>query len=336
MLTVPKDADNFNNEEYTFVYSLNNNIYGFKAIDIIECLKRGKNVFAIISDFRIIEEFKKHFGSLVSIIYVFRNMDEQELNIILEERNKKTTISDDTETKIRKNRLYLIQRQYIENISLFDHVILNRRDKQGEMCEQLTNIVDAYSKGLSIKHSNGPVVFLIAAASGAGKRTLMHAMYTFGSRTIKVIRKSTDREAQDEDGSEIITGINIDDKFDIQYEFNGNKYGIKSSEIWDNLANGYPQIVITNMDEFHQFTNIFGQTAIGVYLHATRTQKEILELQKRKLKSQEKANKKAQKMEEIYEGYIKNIANFKHVLLNTIEKEDLWEQMFRLIKYYQK
>jgi len=89
------------------------------------------------------------------------------------------------------------------------------------------------------------------------------------------------------------------------------------------------------MDEFYQFTKIFGQSAIGVYLHATRTPDEIFELQKKKLESEEKAKQKVSKMEEIHQGYIKNIAEFKHVLLNTIEKEDLWEQMFRLIKHYQ-
>ena len=335
-------TDDFNKEEYTFVYSMNNNIYGFKATDIINCLKKQKNVFIIISDLRIIEEFKKHFGSFVTVIYIFRNMDEIELNNILEKRNnenesndKQIDIENDTENKIRKNRLYLIQRQYVENIALFDHVILNRINKYEEMYEQLWNIVDAYSKGKIISRPRGPVIFLIAAASGAGKRTLMQAMYKLGKRTIKVIQKSTNRVKQDDDGLEIIPGINIDDAYDIRYVFNSNQYGIRSDEIWDNLANGYPQIVITNMDEFHQFTNFFGQTAIGVYLHATRTQEEIFDLQKRKLESEEKAEKKVQKMEEIHKGYINNIAKFKHVLLNTIAKEDLWEQMFRLIKYYQ-
>ena len=337
-------TDDFNKEEYTFVYSMNNNIYGFKSSDIIDCLKAGKNAFIIISDLRIIEEFKKHFGSFVSVIYIFRNMTEEELNEILEARkqeneiyNNQVDITKDTEDKIRKNRLYLIQRQYVENIALFDHIILNRTGKKEEMYEQLNNIVGAYPKNQIIPRSKGPVIFLIAAASGAGKRTLMHAMYTLGKRNIKVIEKSTNRAPQDDDGPEIIpaTEIETDERFDIKYQFNSNWYGIKSSEIWDNLSSGYPQIIITNMDEFHQFTKIFGQAAIGVYLHATRTQDEILELQTSKLKSEEKAKKKVQKMEEIHQGYIENIAKFKHVLLNTIEKEDLWEQMFRLIKHYQ-
>jgi guanylate kinase len=339
---VTVNAEEFNKEEFTFVYSMNNNIYGFKAMDIIEQLKTGKNVFIIISDLRIIEEFKKHFGTLVSVIYIFRNMSEEELIEILEKREKEHTntvpsdnIANDTESKIRKNRLYLIQRQYVENIALFDHVILNRTGKKEEMLVQLNNIVNSYSGDRIIAQVKGPVIFLIAAASGAGKRTLMHAMYTMGRRSIKVIEKWTNRVVQPDDGPEIIPNTTIDDTFDIKYLFNNNWYGIRSSIIWNNLAHGYPQIVITNMDEFHQFSKFFGSAAVGVYLHATRTQEEILKLQTWKLKSQEKALKKVKKMENIHQGYIENISKFKHVLLNTIEKEDLWEQMFRLIKYYQ-
>jgi guanylate kinase len=333
------DIEDFNKEEFTFVYSMNNNIYGFKAKDVIEQLKVGKNVFVIVSDLRIIEEFKKHFGTLVSVIYIFRNMSEEELADILNKRKSTNldhdNISEDTESKIRKNRLYLIQRQYVENIALFDHVILNRTGKKEEMNQQLNNIVKSYSDEQTSPRVKGPVIFLIAAASGAGKRTLMHAMYTMGRRSIKVIQKWTDRGEQPDDGEEIIPNTNIDESFDIQYLFNNNKYGLKSSVIWDNLADGYPQIVITNMDEFDQFSKIFGNAAIGVYLHATRTPKEILDLQTKKLNSKEKALKKVEKMEQIHKGYIKDIAKFKHVLLNTIEKEDLWEQMFRLIRFYQ-
>jgi guanylate kinase len=333
--------DDFNDRAYTFVYSMNNNIYGFKAAEIIDCLKQGKSVFIIISDLRIIEEFKQHFGSLVSVIYIFRNISEDELNAILERRESENNkyadeILKDTENKIRKNRLYLIQRQYVENIALFDHVILNRANKKEEMYEQLNNIVRAYSDEIVMLQSKGPVMFLIAAASGAGKRTLMHAMYTLGQRSIEVISKSTNRPAQKDDGEEIIPNTTIDGSFDIHYEFNSNQYGIRSSEIWDNLASGHSQIVITNMDEFHQFFKIFGHLAVGVYLHATRTKEEIFELQKKKLGNEERALKKVDKMEEIHKGYITNISKFKHVLLNTIEKEDLWEQMFRLIKHYKR
>lgn len=334
-------SDDFNEEQYTFVYSMNNKIYGFKAEDIINCLKQGRNVFFIMSDIRVIDEIKKYFGAYVSVVYVFRNMTDEEFDSILDERDakgreEKQAIADDTERKIRKNRLYLIQRQYVENISLFDHVILNRKDKSSEMLVQVQNIVSANNNNTMTIRPKGPVIFMIAAASGAGKRTLMQAMFSLGKKSIKVIIKATDRDAQDDDGPEIEPSKEIyPEEYDINYEFNNNKYGIKSADIWHNLATGHPQILITNMDQFERLKNIFGSAAVGVYLHATRTREEILELQSKKMNSLQKALSKVQKMEAIHQGYINNIHGFSHVLLNTIEKEDLWEQMFRLIKFYQ-
>jgi guanylate kinase len=204
-----------------------------------------------------------------------------------------------------------------------------------EMYTQMENILKAYSEDIIKPRPTGPVIFMIAAASGAGKRTLMEAMYSMGRRTIKVIQKATNRNAQPGDGEEIIPNQLIDDGYAIKYNFNGKMYGIKTDSIWENLAAGHPQIIVTNMDEFHQFSKIFGRAAIGVYLHATRTQEEILDFQTKKLNNEVEARKKVEKIEIIHQGYIREIAKFKHVLLNTIEKEDLWDQMFRLIKYYQ-
>lgn len=331
----------FSKEEFTFVYAMNDYFYSFKAGDIINLLKTGKNVFLIISDLRIVEEIKKFFGIHVCILYLFRNMTETELHKILEERNITSPIISqekiETEKKIRTNRLYLIQRQYVENIAMFDHVILNRTDKIDEMLTQIRILVTApLSQQSNNLIAKGAVIFLIAAGSGAGKRTLTHAMYSLGKKSITVVRKATDRIKQEDDGPEIVCGVkNIVKNYDISYSFNKNKYGFKSSQIWDNLKKNIPQILITNMDEFYEFQNIFNGACICVYLHATRTERQILNWQEKKLGNKQKAKQKVQKLEEIHQGYIKNIHRFNHVLLNTIEKEDLWEQMFRLIKYYQ-
>ncbi len=328
--------EELNKEEYTFVYAMNGHMYAYRASCVISLLKKGRNVFLIISDLRLIDEIKKFFGALVTVIYVFRNMTDKEFDKVQEHRDVNGNIITSEEIKIRRNRLYLIQRQYVENISLFDHVILNRSGKIDELYMQIKNLVYDYNhkkNGIFYK-PKGPVIFLIAAASGSGKHTLIDAMYTLGKRAIKVVEKGTNRDVQPDDGKEIIPNEDIDKDYDIKYEFNNNKYGFKSFVIWDNLASGLPQILITNMDEFHQFKKIFGDSAIGVYLHATRTPDQTLKWQLKKLKDKKKAQDKVDKMEDIHKGYIKNIGIFKHVLLNTIEKEDLWEQMFRLIQYY--
>jgi len=330
-------VDDIKNGDYSFVYYMQDNFYGFKLNEIIEPLKNGKNVFLIISDIRVIEEIRNYFGEFVSVLYLFRNMSDDEFETYMKMREKGSKEKEDNSKQIRKNRLYLIQRQYIENISLFDYVILNRKKESEKMLLQVKNITDGYIN-YGTKPHKGPVIFLIAAASGAGKKTLMEAMYSLGSKSINVIKKETDRDQQPGDGPEIIAGVkNVKGKYIINYSFGNNNYAIDDKIIWDNLKTGLPQIIITNMQQFHKFREIFGNSTVNIYLHATRTSKELYEHQLQKLNGdRNKAELKIKKVEQIHQDYIKNISLFHHVLLNTIKKEDLWDQMFKLIQYYKK
>src|SRR2546430_870498 len=157
-----------------------------------------------------------------------------------------------------------MQRQYVENITLFDHAILNTGEPD-EMLQQVRNIVNGYEADIIRKGMKGPVIFLIAAASGSGKRTLMSAMFTFGRRSIQVIRKATTRRIHDDDGQEIYHVDKIDDRdFDINYVFHNTEYGVDTAKIWENLARGRPQILITNMQQFQKFRDKFGPLTVCV------------------------------------------------------------------------
>ena len=104
--------------------------------------------------------------------------------------------------------------------------------------------------------------------------------------------------------------------------------------MWQSLAEGRPQILITNIQQFARFREIFGDLVVSVYLHATRTRKELYESQLLRHHDAETAREKVKEISKIHQDYIANIASFQHVLLNTIQREDFWEQMFRLIQAY--
>lgn len=107
--------------------------------------------------------------------------------------------------------------------------------------------------------------------------------------------------------------------------------------MWQNLSEGRSQILITNMQQFHKFRENFDPLIVCVYLHATLTRKQLkqlFKLQVRRHGDNEKAKRKVQELDNIHQDYIDNIAEFQHVLLNTLEKEDFWEQMLRLIRFY--
>lgn len=336
-------VEQINDAEYTFVYTMNNYIYGIRPEEIMDLLGQGYNVFIILSDLRIVEDVKHFFGSLALRLYIYRNLSAGQLKKVLEERERERGIEQGNtnlfprQVRTRLNRLYLMQRQYVDNITLFDHVILNTRKPQ-DMLEQVTNLVNGYEKGIVRKDMKGPVIFLIAAAAGAGKRTLMAAMYNLGRRRITVVEKATTRDVKyppdGEDGPEIYHVDKIDrNKFDIHYVFQNTEYGIETKKMWQNLSLGRPQILITNMQQFHRFRERFGPLVVCVYLHSTRTKKQLFEMQRKK-HGIEKAKIKVASLKHIHEDYIAHIAEFQHVLLNTLEKEDFWDQMFRLIKLY--
>ena len=203
------------------------------------------------------------------------------------------------------------------------------------MLRQVHNLVSAYRSKNIQPPASGPIIFLIAAASGTGKRTLMHAMWTFGKRSIQVIRKATTRRMHKDDGPEIYrvseTALG---GMDIRYEFHHTSYGIDTQPIWEGIAAGRPQILITNMQQFDRFRSEFGDIVVCLYLHATRTRAELFKSQLHRHRSSAKATAKVHEIAQIHEGYIQNISSFRHVLLNTIQREDFWEQMFRLILYY--
>jgi guanylate kinase len=340
-----RHVDRINDEDYTFVYPMNNYTYGIKAEEIADLLGQGCNVFIILSDLRIVEEVKHFFGSIAVSLYIYRNLSTYQLKKILEEREIARGIKqDDTvpfarQKQTRLNRLYLMQRQYVDNITLFDHVILNTSKPQ-YLLQQVTKLAEGYEKRLVHKDMKGPVIFLIAAAPGAGKRTLMSAMYDLGRRSITVVEKATTRPKHDDDGEEIYHVDEIDpNKFDINYTYHDQYtgYGIETARMWQNLSKGRSQILITNMQQFQKFREKFGPLVVCVYLHATLTRKQLkqlFELQVKRHGDKEKAKQKVKEHNNIHQDYIDNIAEFQHVLLNTLEKEDFWEQMLRLIRFY--
>lgn len=72
-------VDQITDEEYTFVYPMNNYIYGIKPEEIMNLLGQGHNVFIILSDLRIVEEVKQLFGSLAISLYIYRNLTAEDL-----------------------------------------------------------------------------------------------------------------------------------------------------------------------------------------------------------------------------------------------------------------
>ena len=101
--------------------------YGMEMEKLYELLEEGKTPIVVINDIRAVEDIKSALGSLVYSIFLYRKPAIYE-EFYAEEgerypEKKKEEIEKSARTRYEKAQA--IYRIYIENIQLFDKVILN-------------------------------------------------------------------------------------------------------------------------------------------------------------------------------------------------------------------
>ena len=249
-------------------------------------------------------------------------------------------------TRIRQDNIRSFHTRYIDNIALFNHVVLNYAEgKPQDMVRQALSIIRYYSKG-SMRCVAHPPVFVICAASGMGKGILMELVNLIGGKTVKVVTKWALREPKENDKRDGMIALGVNGKFpsecNVSWTFHrGTPYGICRESVAQGIKSGIAQLFTSNMGQIENLRNEFGQHVSFVYLHRTATRKDIKTdieaFQKRIHKNDPKeAEIRLNEIEEVYQDYFQKIAEFDHVLLNTNFEEDLFNQMLRLIDFHSK
>lgn len=169
--------------------------------------------------------------------------------------------------------------------------------------------------------------------SANGKDLIIQAVDSMGALHAEIIPKYTSRGKKSDDGNEMIcnctftpTAQNCYDvippdspkvRCDIVYSRKGNMYGFNSKEIWNGLKRGMFQVVvISEVDTINKLRDIFGGLVVLVYVHSH--------------------NNKPADVEEEFALFSQNFDAFNHVLIYEDKAEDLYDQMFRLFKAYEK
>ena len=168
-------------------------------------------------------------------------------------------------------------------------------------------------------------LFIIAGNASSGKDKIISAVMTLGSLHAQVVKKYTTRQATNEDGAEIICKYDIEGelntsfdegfkKCDICYDRNNNTYGIISSDIWEAMKSGLFQVIsVSEAETINQLKNKFGSSVVLIYVHSnSETPPEELTL------------------------FVDNFDKFDHVLIYEDKYEDLYDQLFRLFRAYEK
>jgi len=279
--------------------------------------------------------------------------------------------TDSRSTEIRAQKIRAFHIRYIEHLHMFDHVILNySENKPEEMTAQARHLILGLDSFEVYKKKISPPIFVVAAASGAGKGTLMEMLHLIGRDKVRITSKLAKRAPKEEDkrdGMIALTRKPDDPKpewpewwteemrtvggngdfppeYDLRWEFHksgvkarGTEYAVSTAEIQQNLEEGMPQIFVSNMDQFATFRALWPNNVIFVYLHRLVSEHDNREFQMAKWKDNPlEAETRIVEKQYVHESYIKNIAQFDHVLLNTDFQEDLYDQMFRLLEYYER
>ena len=120
---IPKTCD--------LVWELYGQRYGIHFDTIYETLSQGKCPIIIVNDIRIIQDLKTALGSQVVSIFMYRKKPELQSFIKKKKRRFSKQLSPEVLEQINKtattryNKALTIYRIYIENLPLFDNVILN-------------------------------------------------------------------------------------------------------------------------------------------------------------------------------------------------------------------
>ncbi len=240
-------------------------------------------------------------------------------------------------TEIRQEKIRQFHTRYIDNISIFDHVVLNYVEgKINDMVEQALSIIKYYSLNPKRVPAHPPV-FVICAASGMGKGTLMELVNLIGGKTIRIANKVGARDPKNNDKSDGMValgkGSQLPPEYDVRWVYHKNiPYGISSAQVHRSIQEGVAQVFVANMDQIERLRSIFGSNVSFVYLHRTTTREEMKSFQSDlHINSPEQVAIRLEEVDKVYSEYLKRIAEFDHVLLNTRYKEDLFAQMLQII-----
>lgn len=117
--------------------------YGFRSQDLWNHVASGRSPIVILNDVRTVEDVKAQFSDMAQAIYVFRDAPSYERLLALSKQRgveSASPIDGDEYTK-RYMKAIMIHRIYIENVHLFDWVILNVGDGLMRMVAQVEPLV---------------------------------------------------------------------------------------------------------------------------------------------------------------------------------------------------
>ncbi len=181
-------------------------------------------------------------------------------------------------------------------------------------------------------------IIAIVGGPGSGKDLLVRALTDLWSRHAIVVPKHTSRKRRPDDGSEMIcpddAGFDLG-ACDVIYESFGERYGLKTGDIWKGLLTGVFQVVVvSDVNAINRLREVFAKLVVLIYVHSEVAESEYVS-RERLQDHDEYVARRARGFWTAYDTFLRNFGAFDHVLIHAAEPEDLYDQMFRLMRAYE-
>lgn len=128
----------FNRLGCDLVYEQYGNRYGIRLEKIYELLKNGFSPVVILNDIRTVEDIKSSLGKQCFSLFIFREIPN--LQNYIKQAEKRNESRDVVNTRFEKATA--IYRIYIENIHIFDKLILNVKEDTQSLEVILTQLIE--------------------------------------------------------------------------------------------------------------------------------------------------------------------------------------------------
>lgn len=191
-------------EEDDIVYRTYGDEYALNSCELSKALKNNRSPIVVINDIRVVEELKRLFKGQVLSLFIFRHI----IPDIEHHQRAGANRGGTSSSKIlsRYEKAVALYRVFIENIHIFDRVILNVGDKHLARI-QTQKIVDGVFNNkikLDKKITKGPKLFIVSGNAASGKDDIIKAAKYYGKQQADILVKSTTRQEEDGDVGEII------------------------------------------------------------------------------------------------------------------------------------
>ena len=185
-----------------------------------------------------------------------------------------------------------------------------------------------------------PKLVIVVGSPGSGKDLLIRAVNQLGAQHAEIVPKHTSRARRPDDGKEMIC---LGDRrynlkgCDVTYKNFGDRYGIESSLVWKGLRRGVFQVaVISNIIAINRLKKLFGDLVLLVYVHSEIGADEYRDSEAGSDPNSSYVRKRAAKYQAAFDVYLRNFLAFDHVLIYSGVQEDLFDQIFRLFRSYER